>query len=58
MADTLIPLAGDARAVLALEPLLGDLAGHPALVLGVTDWLAAMEVHGTLAALGRYLDGD
>lgn len=58
MADTLIPLAGDAHAVLALEPLFGDLAGHPALVHGVSDWLAAMEVHGTLAALGRYLDGD
>lgn len=57
-ADTLIPLAGDARAVLALEPLFGDLAGHPALVPGVSDWLAAMEVHGTLGALGRYLDGD
>ncbi|UKK85232.1 mannitol dehydrogenase family protein [Sphingopyxis sp. BSN-002] len=58
MADTLIPLAADARAVLALEPLFGDLAGHPALVPGVSDWLAAMEVHGTLGALGRYLDGD
>lgn len=54
MADALRRLT--VTEILAVEPLFGDLAGHPMLVRGVSDWLAAMDRYGTLGALGRYQD--
>ena len=50
MADALLTMA--ATDVLSVASLFGDLAGHPMLVRGVSDWLAAMDKHGTLGALG------
>lgn len=53
MAETLQRLAHDPAALLALEPLFGDLADHPGVHRGVARWSAAMDVHGTLGALDQ-----